>query len=284
MNGYLNVLKPPGMSSAAVVSVVRRRFGVRTRHAGTLDPQAAGVLPVMLGKATRFLDYFSSMGKQYIAHVSFTGATDTQDAGGTLIQEPAGVPDEERFVRALARFTGEIVQKPSKYCAVKRDGVPLYALARKGVDVSVPERTVVIDEIALLASFPDGYLIRVTCSGGTYIRTLCHDLGQFLGCPAHMRFLLRSRAGWFRLENAVRIEEITEGDMPAILPMDYPLKHYRRYDLRPEQEKAARNGLSWVSPDPDQPDGICRVYLGDAFAGLASSEAGVMKMKVSGFV
>ena len=284
MNGYLNVLKPPGMSSAAVVSVVRRRFGVRTGHAGTLDPEAAGVLPVMVGKATRFLDYFSSMGKQYIAHISFTGATDTQDAGGKLTQAMTGVPGQARFTEALGHFTGEIVQTPSKYCAVKRGGMPLYALARKGVDVTVPERTVTVDDITVLHSFPDGYLIRVTCSSGTYIRTLCHDIGAYLGCPAHMRFLLRSRSGWFRLEDAMPIEAVMDGDGVTVLPMDYPLRHYGRYDLRPDQEKAARNGLTWTPEETDIGDGIYRVYLGNEFAGLAVSEQGVMKMKVNGFV
>ena len=135
MNGFLNLLKPPGMSSAAAVGLVKRLSGARVGHAGTLDPEACGVLPVMVGKATRLLPYFEDKGKEYIAQICFSCATDTQDAQGVMTGPGRGMPDTDLLAAALARFTGPILQRPPAYSAVKRNGRPLYELARKGIMV-----------------------------------------------------------------------------------------------------------------------------------------------------
>ncbi len=281
MNGFIDFLKPPGMSSASAVAFVKSIFHVRVGHAGTLDPEAAGVLPIMVGRATRLLDYFSFMGKEYIAHVSFTGATDTQDATGRLCTPGKGVPESEAFLRLAEGFKGEIVQRPSAFSAVKRDGVPLYSLARKGSAEPAPERTVRIDSLEMIRRFGDGYLIRVACGGGTYIRTLCHDLGAAAGCPAHMRFLLRTRSASFSIRDAVPPEELLRQGSGALLPLDYPLGHYRRIDIASRHEKAARNGLAWEMPDRGLRDAeIVRVYLSDRFVGLAQSDGSKLKMRV----
>ena len=174
MNGYFNILKPTGMSSAAVVAVMRRLTGMkRVGHAGTLDPEAAGVLPVMTGKATRLFDYLTDKEKEYVAVCAFGARTDTQDATGTVIETGTDYPDRENFLRAAERLTGEITQVPSAYSAIKVGGKPLYLRARKGEDVDVPARTVRIDGIELLRETEDhGFEIRVRCGRGTYIRTL----------------------------------------------------------------------------------------------------------------
>ena len=148
MNGYFNILKPTGMSSAAVVAVLRRLTGVkRIGHAGTLDPEAAGVLPVMTGKATRLFDYLADKEKEYIAVCAFGTATDTQDATGTVTETGDRYPDRETVLLAAGKLTGEIIQTPSMYSAIKVGGKPLYVRARKGETVEVPERTVVIHGI-----------------------------------------------------------------------------------------------------------------------------------------
>ena len=199
MNGFLNVLKPPGVSSAAVVGRLKRLLHEKTGHAGTLDPEAAGVLPILLGRATRLLDYMAREDKEYIACISFLGSTDTQDAHGRIIEKSRGVPDRKAFCDAIAHFTGEIVQHPSVYSALKVNGVPMYRLARSGQPVQEKERRIRIDSIDVIDPCDSGYLIRVRCSAGTYIRTLCHDIGQAMDKPAHMGFLLRTQSGSFRI-------------------------------------------------------------------------------------
>ena len=182
------------MSSAAVVAVMRRLTGEkRTGHAGTLDPEAAGVLPIMTGKATRLFDYLVDKEKEYEAVCAFGTSTDTQDFTGTVLETGDRYPDLETVREKAKALTGEIRQKPSAYSAIKVGGQPLYARARKGETVDVPERTVMIHSIEVTGEEPDhGVAIRVRCGKGTYIRTLCHDLGKKCGCPAHMRSLLRT--------------------------------------------------------------------------------------------
>ena len=209
MNGYFNILKPTGMSSAAVVAVMRRLTGVkRIGHAGTLDPEAAGVLPVMTGKATRLFDYLADKEKEYVAVCAFGSATDTQDATGTVIERGENYPDRETFLHAAESLTGEVTQMPSMYSAIKVGGRPLYLRARRGETVEVPQRVVRIESIDLIRETENhGFEIRVRCGRGTYIRTLCDDLGKRCGCPAHMRSLIRTRSGAFSIDNAISPEE-----------------------------------------------------------------------------
>ena len=244
MNGFLNILKPPGMSSGAVVAIVKRMTGERTGHAGTLDPEAAGVLPVMVGRATRLLEYFTDKSKSYTAEIAFTGATDTQDAQGEITEKCDHVPSREAIEAILPAFRGTILQRPPAYSALKRDGVPLYALARKGQMVETEARETEIRELILgQATARGGYMLHIDCGGGTYIRTLCHDLGKALGAPAHMRFLLRTRAGAFSIENAVTLEELKQhGTESSLLPMDYPLMGLPELRLSESWWKLARNG------------------------------------------
>ncbi len=281
MNGFINILKPPGMTSAAVVATLRRLCGgEKAGHAGTLDPEAAGVLPVMIGRAARLFDYLVDKEKEYVAEVAFGSATDTQDATGRVTARGNQYPDRGQIEAALPALTGEIRQRPSMYSAIKREGMPLYALARRGENVDVPERMVRVDELTLLEETPrHGWMLRIRCGRGTYVRSICHDLGELVGCPAHMRFLLRSRSGFFTLDNAVTLGEAQSAAAAGtlsrlLLPPDAPLGHLKRADVPPRLEKVARNGgklpvqalrLS-AAPAPGE---AVRIYLSDAFWGIA---------------
>ena len=280
MNGFFNILKPTGMSSAAVVAVMRRLTGEkRVGHAGTLDPEAAGVLPIMTGKAARLFDYLTDKEKEYVAVCAFGSRTDTQDATGEVTETGDNYPDRENVIRAAAELTGDIRQVPSMYSAIKVGGKPLYARARKGETVEVPERTVHIESIEVLRDMPEhGIEIRVRCGKGTYIRTLCEDLGNKCGCPAHMRSLLRTRSGVFTIDEAITLDEAralaeTGTLTERMLPPDWPLSHLLRTDMPARMSKRVINGAKIPLTALNSPyigeDQVTRVYLNDQFWGLA---------------
>lgn len=284
MNGFLNILKPPGMTSAAVVAVVRRLTGEkRVGHAGTLDPEAAGVLPIMVGKAARLFDYLVDKQKTYVAEVAFGQATDTQDATGRVVATGEQYPDRAAVERAAAALTGDIWQRPSAYSAIKVGGKPLYQRVRQGESVEAPPRQVHVESIRITAEQPaHGFLMTIHCGRGTYIRSICNDMGELVGCPAHMRFLLRTQSGAFELETAMTLEEaaaLAETGMLAgrLIPLDMPLAHLPRLDVRPRLGKLVRNGaklpLPPQAPEEGQP---VRVYLNGAFWGLAAREGNAL--------
>lgn len=218
MDGFLNLHKPSGMTSHDVVARVRRALKTkRVGHAGTLDPDATGVLVVAVGQATRLLPYLPTEPKVYRAVIGFGTATDTEDASGQVTAEAdASQLTEEALREVLPRFVGEIQQVPPMVSALHHNGQRLYELARQGITVEREPRTITMHAIALIA--PN--TIRVTCGGGTYIRTLCKDIGEALGLPAHMASLVREAVGAFRLEAALTLEEIAE---VALVPMHVAL-------------------------------------------------------------
>ena len=284
MNGFLNILKPPGMTSAAVVAVVRRLTGEKhVGHAGTLDPEAAGVLPVMIGRAARLFDYLVDKQKGYVAECAFGQATDTQDATGVILAEGDAYPDRDAVARAAEGLTGDIPQRPSMYSAIKQGGVPMYVRARRGEEIEMPVRLVHVESIRLGEELPEhGVMLTVDCGKGTYIRSICHDLGRAAGCPAHMRFLLRTRSGAFGLDTAMTLEELTAhrdaGDLAScLLPLDAPLGHLPRAEAPTWLEKQVRNGvrlpLKKLKTDRDLAEGeASRVYLVGRFWGMAARE------------
>lgn len=288
--GFLNVLKPPGMSSAQVVGCVRRLLGgVKAGHAGTLDPEAAGVLPVMVGKAARLFDYLQDKEKEYVAEVAFGVATDTQDAQGVPIAHGDRWPDEAAIAAALPRFKGKILQTPPMYSALKQDGQRLYDLARSGREANVPAREVTVYALDLTGLTPEhGALLRVRCSRGFYVRTLCHDLGETLGCPAHMRFLLRIRSGPFGLDTAFTLETLaekaTQGTLAGcLLPPETGLGAMAMAQVPPDLEKAVRNGghVPWnrfaaQGVSAEQPFGL---RLGEALLAVAQRQGSEVKVK-----
>ena len=251
MNGIINLLKPPCLSSAQAVSFIKRLTGQKTGHAGTLDPEACGVLPIMIGKATSLFDYIAEHQKVYVTEIAFGTATDTQDATGLVMQKGFNYPDSDALRSVLDDFKGTVMQVPPSFSAIKRDGKALYALARAGEMVEVPARPVKIQDIVLLSQTADhGFLLRVTCGKGTYIRTLCHDIGQRLGCPAHMRLLIREKTGPFCINRAITMEEFEAcvhsgtDSGPWLLSMEETIAHLPRLSVREELWKPCVNGVA----------------------------------------
>lgn len=224
MDGFLNIHKPAGMTSHDVVARVRRSLKTkRVGHAGTLDPDATGVLVVAVGQATRLLPHVPLEPKVYLAMIGFGTATDTEDASGQVTaQADASGLTPEALVAALPRFVGEIQQVPPMVSALHHNGQRLYDLARQGITVEREARTITIHALELVAPplLGAGGIIRVTCGGGTYIRTLCKDIGEALGLPAHMATLVREAVGPYALAEAIGLDEITE---ERLLPMQEAL-------------------------------------------------------------
>ena len=280
MNGFLNILKPPGMTSAAVVAMVRRATGEkRVGHAGTLDPEATGILPVMIGKAARLFDYLVDKEKEYVAEAAFGQATDTQDATGTVIAEGDHYPTLDEVREAAQTLVGDIWQRPSMYSAIKKDGTPMYERARRGETVEVPLRQVHVESIDVTDEMPEhGFLMTIRCGRGTYIRSICNDLGEKLGCPAHMRFLLRSVSGAFSLDTAMTLEEMQAHAQAGtladnLIALDAPLGHIPRIDVPMWFHKQVVNGAKVPLKKCDIPENQpVRVYHGGAFWGMAVRE------------
>ena len=279
MNGFFNINKPAGISSAAVVGTLKRLTGERrVGHAGTLDPEAAGVLPIMMGRATRLFDYLVDKRKEYVAVCAFGTATDTQDATGQTVAEGNHYPTVERILQELPKLTGEIRQKPSMYSAIRVGGRRLYDLARKGMTAEIPERIVHVEEIEILGEEPDhGVRIRVACGKGTYIRSICDDLGKLCGCPAHMRSLVRTRSGFFTIEEAITLENArtlaAEGGLSArLISMDAPISHMLRMDAPEALKKPVAAGaalpLRQMTGDEPPEGGVTRIYLRNVFWGI----------------
>ena len=201
MNGLLIIDKPAGMTSFDVVRQVRRMTKTRrVGHAGTLDPMATGVLPVAVGTATRLIEYLMAGDKAYRATLKLGSATDTQDSEGQVLEEkPWHDIDRAALNAAVENFIGEIDQLPPMYSALKKDGQPLYKLARQGIEVDREPRRVHVESLIIDEFSPPYMTFTVTCSKGTYVRTLCHDIGQILGCGAHMTDLRRLSCGRFGL-------------------------------------------------------------------------------------
>ena len=210
MDGIFNVLKPPGMTSHDVVGALRKILHMKKiGHGGTLDPLAAGVLPVFTGMATRFLEYAAHEEKSYRAELTFGFQTDTGDTEGAVIAEsPVRDLTAEEIEAALASFRGEGTQIPPMYSAISVGGTKLYKLARQGIEVKREPRPITLYELEKVDYTGKTLVFDVTCSKGTFIRTLCEDLAEKLGMKGTMSFLLRRRAGVFRLEDAHTLQEI----------------------------------------------------------------------------
>ncbi len=247
MNGLLNVNKPQGITSHDVVNVVRRLAGIRrVGHAGTLDPLATGVLVLLVGPATRLARFFSGARKRYRAVIRLGETTTTYDAEGEVVaRRPISVSRAE-LESALAHFRGDLLQVPPMYSAVKIQGQKLYKLARAGEEIEREPRPVTIHALALLEWSPPELTVELTCSAGTYVRSLAHDLGERLGCGAHLRALVRLSAGAFRLEESHSLDDLrafaeanrfAEALIPPAQALPLP-----PVTLTPEQERAVRHG------------------------------------------
>ncbi len=263
-NGILIVDKPSGWTSHDVVAKLRGLLGERrVGHCGTLDPMATGVLPVFAGRATRAVSFAAEGEKEYIAWMKLGIVTDTQDSTGTILEENPVSATEEDVEASLQPFRNEIFQIPPMYSARKQNGRRLYTLARSGQIVEREPRRVVVSRLVLLDSPGDHtYRLHVVCSKGTYIRTLCHDIGRSLGCGAVMSGLRRTRVGQFTESQALSIERIAEaaarGEAQSLLlPIDTCFLQYPSFSVAGEQERRCRNG----TPFPAEGEaGLYRVY------------------------
>ena len=270
-NGFVNVLKAPGITSHDIVAHLRKGYGMKKiGHAGTLDPAAAGVLPIALGKATRMLEYMDNADKSYTAEVTFGYTTDSGDDTGNVIEEASyQMPTIEAIKQVLETFRGEIKQRPPMYSAVRINGQKAYNLARKNIEVEMPERTVVIHAIDFHEMTENGFVFSVKCSKGTYIRSLCMDIGKKLGIPAVMSFLVRTHVGEFKLENAWSTEEIGMLPHKALCPMDFPIKHLPEYKITEDEALMIKQGKKInVAENVEFADKFIRLYTDKEFAGI----------------
>lgn len=289
--GLINILKPPGMTSHDVVSFIRRTYHLkRVGHAGTLDPAAAGVLPVALGPATRMLEYMTDCDKSYRVELTIGYETDTGDDTGTITNSTdCTMPDHSHIEEVLSSFLGTIEQIPPMYSAIKIQGKKLYELARAGITVERKARVVTIHEISLLKVNEKSILFDVTCSKGTYIRSLCTDIGTKINCPVVMSFLVRTRVGSFAVDQAFTLEEIGLHPESSILPVDHALGHMPQVILSPELTKAFKHGQNIPTTLSDECDqDLLRIYDHDnVLIGIGQKKANVptiipIKVLISG--
>ncbi|MGO4963759.1 tRNA pseudouridine(55) synthase TruB [Anaerovoracaceae bacterium Sow4_D4] len=238
-NGILNINKPEGWTSQDVVAKLRGRLHIRrVGHTGTLDPMATGVLPVCFGKATRIIEYYDDDFKTYEAEMKLGMVTDTLDITGTVLETKPVDVSEEDVIQTIDSFRGWITQIPPKYSALKVNGKPLYKYAREGVEVEIKSRKIYVEDIQPVEVNlgENRILFRVTCSKGTYIRTICDDIGKKLGCGGTMTSLQRTQSGCFRVEDARTLPEIlemTDEELErCVIPMDETLVHLGRIELK----------------------------------------------------
>lgn len=281
MNGIILIDKPQGWTSHDVVGKLRgilheRRIG----HSGTLDPLATGLLVVFIGRATRAVEFAEADRKEYIAGLRLGMSTDTQDITGRIISKETDIPDEPEVRIAIERFRGELEQIPPMYSAVKIGGKKLYELARKGESIECKPRHITIFGLEITGRSDNDYILDVVCSKGTYIRTLCHDIGAALGCGGCMSSLRRTKSGVFSVDNAYTIAEIQEAadrgeEEKLLLPIDTLFAGYTKLSVDADSEKKLKNGCII---NTSSPDGRFRVYSEDGeFLLLGDVKDGVMK-------
>ena len=285
-NGIIIIDKPQEWTSMDVCAKLRgilreKRIG----HAGTLDPMATGVLPVFVGRATRAVEFADKGEKEYVAGLKLGLVTNTQDTSGEVLERhPVSVTAED-LESVLEQFRGDISQIPPMFSAIKINGKKLYELARKGREVERPARPVTIYALTIEGQIaPDEFVLRVRCSKGTYVRTLCHDIGTLLGCGGCMSSLRRTMAAGFSLEQSVTLEQVMSAEDPAalLLPVDAYFSDRPDHHLPTELEKKVRNGMTVVVPG--LADGEYRVY-GESgeFLALCRAENGKLSTVKSFF-
>ena len=277
MDGIVIVDKPQGWTSQDVTARLRRVFGTRRiGHGGTLDPMATGVLPVFVGRATRAVEFFEHAEKTYETVLRLGITTDTEDMTGTVLTEENVSFTEEQLQETLAAFRGEILQVPPMYSALKVNGQKLCDLARKGKTVARQPRPITIHELTLVERGENTLRLRVRCSKGTYIRTLCRDIGEKLGCGGCMESLRRVAAGEYTIDEAVPLQTLLDTEEPEkyLRGVDTMFRNYPAVTLTANQETRCRNGNAFsVSLAP----GTYRAYSQDGeFLMLAKVDGGVM--------
>lgn len=282
MNGIVNILKPTGMTSHDVVGMLRKITGIKKiGHTGTLDPNAAGVLPVCIGRATRICEFIQDKKKKYRAELTLGIKTDTYDSFGAVLERITDfeMPPEDDILRTIESFRGEQLQRPPIYSALKVNGKKLYELARAGKsDVEIKSRRIFIHDIQVVRIKGNSVLFDVECSKGTYIRSICNDIGDKLGLWGYMSFLLRMSSGEFDLENSYTLEEFEaalrlDGASEILLPTDFALREYREVEIYESAMKSFLNGAyvygkGFAAEDDIEEGELVRVYSQGIFYGI----------------
>ena len=277
MNGIVIVDKPQEWTSQDVTARLRRVFNTRRiGHGGTLDPMTTGVLPVFVGRATRGVEFFEHAEKTYEATLLLGTTTDTEDTSGTILEQKEVHISETEFLSILPRFRGKIMQVPPMYSALKVNGQKLVDLARKGKTVERQPREIEIFQLECVEFSGKTARLRVQCSKGTYIRTLCKDIGEALGCGGCMAQLRRVQAGEYTIEESVPLQILLDAENPEqyLRPVDSMFRNYPKVILSPKQEKCCRNGAAFsIQLDA----GTYRCYSKDGeFLSLSKVEDGIL--------
>lgn len=291
MDGIINFFKPEGMTSHDAVYFFRRLLKTKkVGHTGTLDPMATGVLPICIGKGTKVSDYLSSVDKEYIAELTLGTSTDTQDSSGKIIEMSSIDVSEEEIITCIDKYVGEIEQLPPMFSAKKINGKKLYDLARKGIEVERKKNKIHIKSIDILKITNNRkILIKVLCSKGTYIRTLCNDIGNDLGTYGHMSYLIRTRVADYSVSNAYGMDTLksmeAEDLAKIIQPLDSALSHLPNIELDESYLKPLSNGVKIkliITKDLVYNTSIC-VYVGGVFLGIGKiirvDEDAILKME-----
>ena len=274
-DGFINLNKPSGMTSHDVVNRVRKIFSTRkVGHAGTLDPAASGVLPIAIGRATKFIEYLADCDKSYRAEILFGIATDSGDLEGQIISraENFSMPNIDELNTALKSFVGEIEQTPPKFSAIKINGRKAYDLARKNFDFDMPSRHVKIFRLELVTLNENSATIEIDCGKGTYIRSLAIDLGEQLNLPTTLKNLVRLRVGNFSLNDSATLDELNEN---FLVPIENCLNHLPIFELPEHRIRAFLNGLPTTVHVPDEK--ILRVISNGKFLGVGRIEHGELR-------
>lgn len=275
MNGFVNLIKPVGATASDMVVCLKRVYGIKkVGHMGTLDPGAAGVLPIAIGKATCLFDYLTNKHKTYRAWFTFGKTTDTLDSYGT-VTDTSDLPDRDAVLNCLKDFVGEIVQIPPMYSAINVNGQRAYDLARQGQTVELKSRTVNVYRFDLVRTEgEDTYVFDIECGGGTYIRSLCRDLAEKLGCVAYMSALIRTSSGTFDLSSAVTIDQVRQNPMKYLLPIDFAIGDVGSYVFDSTLYQKLNNGVRLKCNF----SGFKKIYCNDVLFGLGRCVDGKLQL------
>lgn len=279
MNGFLNIYKPKGVSSAKVLNSLKKSLkGVTIGHMGTLDPLASGVLPVALGKSTRLFDYLLDKDKTYVATFAFGYETDTLDLEGKVVRTNDYVPSEAELTGKSAALIGDIMQVPPVFSAKCVNGKRSYQLARKGEEFELPPKKVTINSIKLIDKVSDGeYRFEISCKGGTYIRSIVRDLAALCGTVGTMTDLVRTKSGVFGIENSVKAEDFLLADnKDGFLIAPEHVVFFPEIRLNERESVRLFNGLYDVFP---YSDGLYKIFAPDGFYGIGEVKGGKIKTK-----
>ena len=282
MNKIINILKPTGMTSHDVVSIVRRILNIKkVGHTGTLDPDAAGVLPICIGKATKVSELILNKEKGYICELTLGISTDTYDSSGEIVKKATDLDiSKEEIEKSFETQRGEIDQLPPVYSALKVNGKKMYELARSGRadEIDIKARKVNIERLDILSINKNKIMFYVKCSKGTYVRSICHDIGENLGCGGHMSFLLRTSSGRFNLENAITLDQLElfkENNTleKHLYDIDYVLNNFKAVELKESALKYYTNGgviddKRFSNTNLIKEDKFVRVYCEKKFIGV----------------